>query len=103
MAFLGNQYEPILRKPDTWKEKFTKPRDKCTATQRFLLFFAVENNVCYGFVICGLYYVEVGSFYAYFLEGFFFIMNGYGILSKAFSASIERSYKCIFPFVDISH
>ena len=58
-------------------------------TKRFLLFFTVENNVCYGFVICGLYYVEVGSFYVYFGEGFFFIMNGCGILSKAFSASIE--------------
>ena len=39
-----------------------------------------------------LYYVEVCSFYAFFLESFFlFIINGCWILSKAFSASI---YSC---------
>ena len=35
------------------------------------LFFTTENDVCCGFVIYGLYYVEVGSLYAYFLEGFY--------------------------------
>ena len=42
---------------------------------------------CCGFVIYGLYYVELSSLYAYFLESFF--INGCWILSKAFSASIE--------------
>ena len=32
--------------------------------------FTIENNVCYGFVIYGLCYVEVGSFYADFLGSF---------------------------------
>ena len=38
--------------------------------------FTVENNVCCGFVIYGLYYVELGSFYAHFLEIIFKITNG---------------------------
>ena len=33
-------------------------------------FFTIENNVCYRFIIYGLYYVEVGSFYAHFLKSF---------------------------------
>ena len=40
--------------------------------EEILQFFTVENNVCSGFVIYGLYYVKVCSFYAYFLESFFF-------------------------------
>ena len=35
------------------------------------LFFTIENDVGCGFVIYGLYYVEVGSLYAYFLETFY--------------------------------
>ena len=34
-------------------------------------FSTVENDVCCGFVIYGLYYVEVGSLYAHFLESFY--------------------------------
>ena len=43
------------------------------------------------FVIYGPYYIEVGSFYAHFLERFFFFFNHkwVWILSEAFSASIE--------------
>ena len=40
----------------------------------FFQFFAIEENVCYGFVIYGLYCVEICllmSFYAYFLESFY--------------------------------
>ena len=33
--------------------------------------FTTENDVGCGFVIYGLYYVEVGSLYACFLEGFY--------------------------------
>ena len=33
-------------------------------------FFTTENNVCCRLVIHGLYYVEVGSFYAHFLKSF---------------------------------
>ena len=33
--------------------------------------FYIEDNVCRGFVIYGFYYVEVCSFYAYFLESFY--------------------------------
>ena len=32
--------------------------------------FTTENNVCYRLIIYGLYYVEVGSFYANFLKSF---------------------------------
>ena len=38
--------------------------------EKVLQFITVENNVCCGFVIYGLYYVEVCSFSAYFLESF---------------------------------
>ena len=34
------------------------------------LFFSSENNICCGFVLYGLYYIEVGSFYAHFLKSF---------------------------------
>ena len=34
--------------------------------------FYTEENVCREFVIYGFYYVEVCSFYAYFLESFFY-------------------------------
>ena len=49
----------------------------------------IEYDVSCGFVIYGLYYVEVCSFYTHFLEVFFFlIINGCWILLKAFSASV---------------
>ena len=35
-------------------------------------FSPIENNVCCGFVIDGLNYVELDSFYVHFLENFFF-------------------------------
>ena len=50
-------------------------------------FFTIENNVCCRLILYGLYYVEIGSFYAHFFKSF--IINGCCILSKAFSASIE--------------
>ena len=50
--------------------------------------FTTENDVSCGFVIYGLYYVEVSSLYAHFWR-VFFIINRCWILSKAFSASIE--------------
>ena len=34
------------------------------------IFFTIENNVCCRLIIYGLYYVGVGSFYAYFLKSF---------------------------------
>ena len=50
------------------------------------LFFTTEN-VCCRLIIYGLYYVEVGSFYAHFLKSF----NHKWMLNfvKGFSASIE--------------
>ena len=40
-------------------------------------FFTIENNVCCGFVIYGLYYVEIDSLYAHFLESFYdkYVLN----------------------------
>ena len=52
-------------------------------------FFTIEDNVCCGFTIYGLYYVEICSFYACFLESIFFIINGCWIFSKVFAASTE--------------
>uniref|UniRef100_A0A8W4FDQ3 Uncharacterized protein n=1 Tax=Sus scrofa TaxID=9823 RepID=A0A8W4FDQ3_PIG len=43
---------------------------------RILSFFTIENDASSGFVIYGLYYVEVGSLYAHFLKVFFLITNG---------------------------
>ena len=45
-------------------------------------FFTIEDNVCCQFVIYGLCYVEVCSFYASFLESFFFIINGFVFCQK---------------------
>ena len=61
--------------------------------RRYFQFFTVENNVCCRFVTYGLYYDELGSFFAYFLEGFcfcfvFFYHKWVSDLSSAFSASI---------------
>ena len=53
--------------------------------------FTVENDVSCGCVIHGLYYVEVGSFYAYFLKGFY--QKWTWIISKIFSGSIYSLYK----------
>ena len=44
--------------------------------------FTIEHDVSCKFVTYGLYYIEVCSLYAYFLEGF--IINVFWILSKAF-------------------
>ena len=46
------------------------------------LIFTIEDNVCCGFIISGFYYVEVCSFYACFLEDFFFLINECWIYSK---------------------
>ena len=37
----------------------------------FFQLFTIENDVCRGFVIYSLDYVEVGSRYAHFLKGFY--------------------------------
>ena len=37
------------------------------------LFLTIESNVCCGFVVCDLYYVKIGSFYAHFSKSFFFL------------------------------
>uniref|UniRef100_A0A9L0R6A8 Uncharacterized protein n=1 Tax=Equus caballus TaxID=9796 RepID=A0A9L0R6A8_HORSE len=50
-------------------------------------FCPLSMMLAYGFVVYGLYYVEVVSFYAHFVQ--IFIINGCWILSNAFSASIE--------------
>jgi len=53
-----------------------------------LSFSNIENNVCCGLFIYGLYYTEVGSLYAHFLNHFYhkWVLI---FFSKAFSASIE--------------
>ena len=48
--------------------------------------FTIEYDGCWGFVIDGLYYIEVGSLYAYVLESFY---HKWMLNFIAFSASIE--------------
>ena len=33
-------------------------------------FFTIENNVCFGLIMYGLYYIEIDSFYPHFLKSF---------------------------------
>ena len=47
----------------------------------------IDNDVCCGFVICGLYYIEVDCLYAHFLGRFYH--KQVLTLSEAFSVSIE--------------
>ena len=56
--------------------------------------FPPPDGVSWKFVICGLSYVEVCFLYAHFLESF--IINGYWILLKTFSASIEMIMWLLF-------
>ena len=50
------------------------------------LFFITENDVCCGFVVYGLYYVEVGCLHTHFLESFYckWVLNFVKSLEKAF-------------------
>ena len=56
-------------------------------------FFTSENDVCCGFALYSLCYVETGSLYAHFLGIFFLITSGCRILSKAFIAPMRCSYR----------
>ena len=60
--------------------------------QKFFQLFTTENDVSCGFLICGLYYVEVGSLYAHLMES----LKGYWILSKVFSLYIEMTICFLF-------
>ena len=63
-------------------------------------FFTIENNVCCRLIIYGLYYVEIGSFYAHFLKSF----NHNWVLNfvKGFFCSYWDYYMVfIFKFVDM--
>ena len=53
--------------------------------------FTMENNVIYGFAIYGLYYVEVDSPYAHFLEHFLSEI-GVGFCQKLFMHLLRGSY-----------
>ena len=54
-----------------WKEGIDQPVLGNGLLRSLLLsVFTIENNVCCMLIIYGLYYVEVGSFYDYFLNQF---------------------------------
>ena len=61
----------------------------------YFQFFLTGNNVCCGLIIYGLYYFEVGSFYAHFLKSF----NHKWVLNfvKGFFC-IYRDYHMVFIF-----
>ena len=69
--------------------------------EEMLSVLRTENDVCCGFVIYGLYYVEIYSLYTHFDESFYYewMLN----LSNAFSASIEMIMVFVFSFVDVVH
>ena len=52
-------------------------------------FFTIENNVCCGYVIYGLYYVEIGSFNAQFRTVFFFFYHEWVL-------NIVESFFCVY-------
>ena len=56
--------------------------------------FSPKNDVCCGFVVYGLYYVEVSSLYAHFLESFYhkWVLN----FVKSFFCSIEMLIWLLF-------
>ena len=49
-------------------------------------FFTIENNVCCGLIIYGLYYVEVGSFYVHFLKSF----------NQKYVLNFVKGFSCIY-------
>ena len=58
--------------------------------EEMLSVFNIENNVCCGFFIYGIYYVEVGSLYAHFLESYHkWVLNaGEGVERKEPSCTV---------------
>ena len=63
-------------------------------------FFTIENNVCCGFVIYGLYYVEIDSLYAHFLESFYdkYVLN---FIKSFFCIYWDNHMPLIFQFVNL--
>ena len=60
----------VARTSKTMLKNSGESRHPCSWFQReFFQLFTIENDVCCGFVIYGLYYVEVGSLRAHFLKG----------------------------------
>ena len=57
----------------------------------FFKLFTIDNDVSSGFVIYGLYYVEVGSLYAHFLKGFLSEM-GVGFCQRLFLHLLRGSF-----------
>ena len=79
----------MARTSRTMLNKSGKNRHSCLVSDLIgnaFKLFTIECGVRCGFVICALYYVQVGSIYAFFLQS---IKNQCWILSKAFYVSIE--------------
>ena len=62
--------------------------------------FSTENDVGCGFVIYGLYYVQVSSLYAYFLEVFYhkWVVN---FLKRFFCIYLDDHIVFLFQFVNM--
>ena len=74
----------------------------CSWTYRKCLqFFIIKNNICLGFIIYGLYYVEVGSFYAYFWRVFFYHKCILNLLESFFYIYWDNHIIFFFQFVNM--
>jgi len=69
------------------------------------LFFTIENDASFGFVINGIYYIGVVPLYAHSLERFFFFLSGMGIeFCQKLFLHLDDHMIFIFQFVDeIAH
>ena len=71
--------------------------------RRYFQFFTVENNVCCRFVTYGLYYDELGSFFAYFLEGFCFFTINECQICQVLSQHLYDHMVFMFQFFDVEY
>ena len=64
----------VARTSKTMLNKSGKSGHLCLVpdlSENVFSFFTIEDDACCGFVVYGLYYVEVGCLYAHFLESFY--------------------------------
>ena len=76
--------------------------DDSQGQRKCFQFFAIEDNVCCGFVICGFYYDKVCSFYTCFLGTFFFfIINGCWIVKGFLCIYWDNHMVLLLQFVNM--
>ena len=94
LQFRFSYFFPLIAMARTYKTVLNKSVESRHPQHKCFQFFIIENDVSYGFVIYGLYYVGVGPLYANFLEVFFFFFfNQKQVLDfvKNFFSSVEMT------------